>query len=372
MQRSELHIFLLFFILSWHLVSCSSNAEHSSESEYNVQLSLATDSTVVADSMYIFIDNHQDISVDTLLLSENRSATYTGTTEGIDELFLLSHNGIELCHFYAIAGGNVDINISGKADSLVIDYTSPSDTINSWLQNLKTATDSTITLSDLAHKTLDSLRNCGETELRTTLLLRDLMPDLRDSIYVRRYLGGIPNDAKPEWLIKSIDHQYPQLRSTSDKGRLTAAQFQMQDTLIAINTSSRSDYMLLYFWADYSQQSVDSLKALTKRIKKKYSDKRLMLLTFCISAPDSTWWNNQVDSLDFGHHTLLPGGFADHRIADWAIDKVPYTLITDMFTNIQNRDIWDEELTKALTRIPKRTIIYNNSSKTTTIKQKKK
>lgn len=369
MQRSELHIFLVLLIVCWQFFGCSSNND--TQSEYNVQVTFDTDSTVVTDNLCIFVDNHQYIAVDTITLDSNRTATFASHTDDTDELYLMSGNGIELCHFYATAKGRIEVNISGKADSLVIDYTSPSDTINSWLQRLESITDSTLSTKEIAIRSLDSLKECGENKLRTTLLLRDFMPYLGDSIYVRRYLGGISDKDKPEWLVKCIDHQYPQLRSVSDLGRLSAAQFQMHDTLVNINTSSRSDYMLLYFWGDYSQSSIDSLKTLSKRVDKDYSDKRIVFVSFCVSAPDSTWWKDHIKGLPVGHHALINGGLADPRISNWHIDQIPYNLVTDMFTNIQNRNCWNDDLMKALNRIPRRSN-YINNSKSSTTKLKKK
>lgn len=358
MQRSEFHIFLLFLIASWHLVACSSGSTVADGIEYNVEVSFDADSIIATQNLYLFIDNHRNISKDTLRINKSLVARYSGITAGTDELFLLWENGNEICHFYATAGANVVINISSKEDALVIDYTSPSDTLNTWLQQLHIAENIVMAKEELTKQTqhtLDSLKECGETGLRTTLLLREYMPYLGDSIYVRRFMGGITESGKPDWLMKSIDMLYPKLRSSTDYGRLTAAQFQMNDTIITINTSSRSDYMLLYFWGDYSDASVDSLKALSRRINRDYADKRLLFLTFCVSAPDSTWWNSKIRYLPIGHHALISGGLADPRISEWAINQAPYNIITDMFTNIQNRDIWDEDLQKALNRIPKRT-----------------
>lgn len=371
MQHSELHSFFTFLLVSWLLVSCSSNNSEIKGTEYNVEISLESDSTIITDNLVLFIDNHHDINADTIKLNRNNVATYSGITAGTDELYLFSDEGQELCRFYATPGSKIDISISGKADSLVVDYTSPSDTINKWLQSLRCeSANGSATASKLLQGTLDSLRNCGENGLRTTLLLREYMTSIKDSIYVRRYIGGITESGKPDWLIKSIEGLFPQLRPDNNLGRLAAAQFQMQDTVAVINTASRSDYLLLYFWGDVSQQSIDSLKSITNRLHKQYSDKRLTYMTFCISAPDSTWWESQIKDLPEGHHALISGGFADQRLSDWSVDHIPYIMLTDMFTNIQNRNRWNEELRKSLERIPQRSNINNNRQITKALNRK--
>lgn len=357
MQHSELHSFLVLLIVTMLLGSCSSNSTNDGGIEYNVQISLETDSTFMPDNLHLFIDKHHSITSDTLTLNKNRTVKFTSSTAGTDELLLTDNYGYEVCRFYATAGSNIDLTIRGKADSISIDYTSATDTINGWLQHFSGITDNPTNPAETARKiqdTLDSLRNCGETGLRTTLLLRDFMPYMNDSIYVRRYIGSISQSGKPEWLIKSIDMLYPKLRPAKELGRLTASQFQTHDTLVAINTASRSDYLLLYFWGDISAQSIDSLKALSHRVQKQYSDRRLTFISFCVSAPDSAWWNRHIEDLPTGHHTLLNGGFSDPRITDWSINQVPYVIVTDMFTNIQNRNIWNSDLEKVLDRVPKR------------------
>lgn len=229
----------------------------------------------------------------------------------------------------------------------------PTDSVNPWLQAMDKRLD--VKNEHLRHVVMDSVVALPDSSLRTTLLLRDHLMQLQDSVYVRRLLGGLASSAKPEWLMQSIEQLFNEKsREKTYIRRLTPAVLEMLNDSVPFKLAdSRSDYLLFYFWADYSEASVDSLKALSKLLKKDYGEKRLQLATCCLHASDSAWWRQQLADVD-GLHTWMPGGFSDPRIVSWGVRGVPSLILVDMYNNLNQRNVWGTSLRKALDRLPKR------------------
>jgi hypothetical protein len=118
-------------------------------------------------------------------------------------------------------------------------------------------------------------------------------------------------------------------------------------------SASRSDYLIVHIWSDYSQASIDSLKVVGRLVKDDYSMKRLKLVTICLSAPDSAWWRQQIKDID-GLHAWLPAGFGDERMRKWDIKNVPTVIVCDMYNNQQQRNESAQRLRVSLDRIPNR------------------
>ena len=79
---------------------------------------------------------------------------------------------------------------------------SSGDSINPWLQQ-QMAHFRTL-LGPARKDAIDSLCHRYPHDIRCGLLLRDQIEMLKDSIFVRRCLGGLADDAKPDWLM-SLD-----------------------------------------------------------------------------------------------------------------------------------------------------------------------
>ncbi len=350
------------------IVSCSGAGEGQQElmRTYQVRGCVETDSTLVLDRLLLFADSHDTLCVDTIVLDATHRFTCQFQTDGLDELYLCS-DSLELCRFYAEPGMEVDFTVSmGHEGQRTQFLLSPTDTINAWLQ----AMDSLFVDASLPRRrsVLDSIiTQAGNSSLRTTLLLRDHMCDVADSIFVRRLLGGLPAEAKPEWLIRSIDNMFDTFFFSFDKTRsrrMAASSFVLNDTTTFCMSDSRSDYLLVYFWSDFSQESVDSLLMLDKLIKKDFADRRLQVLTCCLHAADSAAWKHQVEKVD-GQHVWLHASFGDPRIAAWDVHSVPAFMLLDMYNNLQQRNQWGRELRRSLDRVPEK-------SKTTTVRSSNK
>lgn len=333
--------------------ACNRGQDEAAEGRaYQLSGSFEVDSTVVLDHLVLYADNHASLRSDTLLLSSEKGISHEGHTAGFDELYLCSDGG-ELCRMYASGGMEVSFKVRSEADSLVVTFApSEHDSINPWLQEQlglfksRTPKESCTLLDSLCHQ--------HPADLRNTLLLRELTPVLEDSVFVRRCLGALSDEAKPDWLVKSIDFvlsvHAPYLKQSR---RMSDFVLEIDDTTHFDLSASRSDYLLLYCWADYDQASIDSLAVVENLVKEEFDMKRLMLITCCLSAPDSAWWRGKTEGLE-GHHAFLPAGLSDKRVRSWRIERVPAIFVCDMYGNVQKHDVWGQPLREALNRVPNR------------------
>lgn len=335
------------------LVACHGSEAGDDEGRaYQVSATLRVDSTVVLHHMALYSDSHIALHEDSLILSPDLTFSLERHTPGFDELYLCSDGG-ELCRFFATGGMSVNITLSGRADSLVAVFdATQGDSINPWLQEQRLQFAQMN--SERRHTVLDSLCHSMSSDLRCGLLLREEVENLKDSVFVRRCLGALSAEAKPEWLVKSIDNLLVEASEyLSRSRRLSGSSFQVNDTTTFDFSVGRTDYLLLYCWADYDPMSLDSLKALAQMIEDDYSTKRLQLVSFCLHAANKTSWQTLVDGIE-GTHIWLPAGLADQRMRDWRIMRVPTLILCDMYNNQQHRDPTDRDLRSALTRIPNR------------------
>ena len=350
---------LLYSILFCVAVICSfgacsgNNDGNDGGRSYLIKGSVTLDSTFVANNqLVLYTDNHRILQQDTLRLTSEGTFEFEGSTNSVDELYLCDERG-ELCRFYASGDMVVDLSLTMGEQGARVKYLSQStDTINGWLQEQKTLFEGQST--SICHLLMDSLIRNHPNDLRVTLLLRDQMTLLEDSLYIRQSLGSLSDEAKPEWMKKSIDNTLKEMGSGRKvfSHRLLGAAFELSDTIIDLSTS-RPDYMLVYFWADYSQPSVDSLRTLAKLLETDYDNKRVSFLSCCLHAQDSASWRLRSNFLP-GNHTWVQGGFSDPRMRAWNIQEVPSIILMDMYCNQQQRDVWGAELRKALDRIPNR------------------
>lgn len=327
------------------------NGEQSEGRAYQIDVRFEVDSTIVLDHLMLYADHHVRMQSDSLFLSPEHSISHEGHTAGIDELYLCSDHG-ELARFYAMGGMQVNLLLSSDSAGLRLKFEeSVSDTVNTWLSQQRALFEAAS--ASVRHSMIDSLCHLRPADVRNTLLLRDELEVLDDSIFTRRCLGALADEAKPDWLIKSIDQL---LNATAPylkrNGRIKNCSFQINDSTRFDLAQTRSDYLLICCWADYSRASMDSLQMLYDLLQEEYDMKRLRMLSCCLSAPDSAWWHEQTDKMEEGMHTLLPAGLSDRRIYDWPVDKMPTIILCDMYGNIQQRNVWGEMLRNALDRVP--------------------
>lgn len=359
MKKNSLLYYLLFMLFWAGLAACGGDGASNQVSTYQVHGRVVADSTLLqSDSLWLsnlmlYADNHSSMRADTISLDSELSFDCQMKTVGFDELYLCSDAG-ELCRFYATEGMEVEVLLQQQEHGFdAIFSPTATDSINPWLQAMDRRLD--VKSEPLRHAVMDSLVALPDSSLRTTLLLRDHLMQFQDSVYVRRLLGGMATSAKPEWLMQSIEHILNEKsHEKNNTRRLSHASLQVLNDSVPLDMSvSRTDYLLLYFWADFSEASVDSLQALTTLLKKDYAEKRLRLVTCCLHAPDSAWWKLQIADAD-GQHTWLQGGMSDPRVVSWGVHSAPFLVLADMYNNQTQRNVWGASLRKALDRLPKR------------------
>ena len=139
---------------------------------------------------------------------------------------------------------------------------------------------------------------------------------------------------------------------TGGSRRLMAPSFELPDTIIDLSVT-RSDYMLVCIWADYSRASIDSMRVLANLIDREYDHKRVTFLSCCLHASDSASWQSHARFVP-GSHAWIKGGMSDMRMRAWNVQEVPSVILMDMYCNQQQRNVWGGELRNALDRIPTR------------------
>ena len=347
-MKNYLPLLLLALLV---LAACKGRQGGHAERTYTVECTFDVDSATVLDHLVLYTDRHTSFRSDSLDLNPQHAFVHTASTRSLDELYLCSDGG-ELCRFYATGNARVSMRIASAGDSLVATFDPlAGDTINPWLLQ-QMARFRTLPGPD-KKVAIDSLCHQHPHDVRCALLLREQIGMLEDSIFVRRCLGGLADDAKPDWLMKSIDRVLGESsRRPRPSRRLSPFAVQADSTFFDFG-ASRSDYLVVCIWSDWSQASVDSLKAVARLVDADYSMKRLKLVSLCLSAPDSAWWRNHVSGVD-GLHAWLPAGFGDERMRRWDVSEVPTVIVCDMYNNQQLRNEWGQRLRVSLGRIPNR------------------
>lgn len=336
------------------MLSCNVGGGNAGEGQaYHIKGTVALDSSQIVDNkLVLFTDNHRTLVQDTIFVTQEGTFEHEGHTQGFDELYLCGEEG-ELCRFYASGNMEVNLSLTSSEEGVKVQFHQlPTDTINGWLQEKKASLEG---LSSRENRNvIESLIRENPTDMRVSLLLRDQIAAINDSLYIRQSLGSLKEEAKPDWMKKSIDQTLNVLGSgkKSSYVRLPGATFELADTIIDL-ASSRSDYLLVCFWADYSKPSIDTLRALAGMIKRDYEGKRVSFMSCCLHAEDSAMWRVRSNFLD-GSHTWVKGGFSDPRMRAWNIQQVPSVILMDMYCNQTQRDVWGEDLRRALDRLPNR------------------
>lgn len=368
----------LFFVVAWVSLCCliaCSNKETSRA--YRLSGTFWHDSASANDSMLMFVDNH--LGVKSCLVPTVKGAfSYQGETSSVDEL-TLSFNR-QTIHVYASPGSN----ISFQVDSLGTISWQTNDSINAWLQ----FHDRQLQSRDVEARRqyVDSVCRQGKDLIRSALLLREQMNGLNDSLFVRRCLGSLSDEAKPEWLVRVLDSQFDRLSMSANKARRLP-----RETLSLANDStyalldSRQEALLIFYWADFDSASIDSLYLL-KDIARDYglydfengfekeksetrskNVHRIELLTVCIHHTDSAAWLKVVDDLP-GKHVWLNSGFAHPLLVNFNITSLPANLMADRFSNVQGQNRWTGKLRSWLENTPSKFKSKSDSKSSVTTK----
>ena len=372
-QMKTIKALFILIISLYSVASCSkSDSEGNARDAYNVSGSIFQDSASAGAELRLFVDKHGSFEEVTLPVLKGKFA-YKGSTLGTDELFLVDDKG-NVVSFFAKAGSQIDLTIDslgqvvfGGADSLNMMY-------SQLVAQFEECDDSQ--RGDF----LDSVCSTYRTSIVPALLIRDRMQLLNDSVRLRQCLGRITDEGKPQWLVNSLEQRFDnggkKMKRTLRLNPLP--KFGTDNDTVFVNfTETRQNSMYIYFWADYSQESVDSLKMLVPMAKyyglhkyldeyvkkeKKRRPKRVDIMTVCLHAADSAAWKKAIDKLP-GYHVLLQSGFSDPTMKSWKITTVPYNIITDRFSNIQDSYLWGKDLRDALEKTPSNFSVKLNGSK---------
>lgn len=320
---------------------------------------------VVQDSLHadaplrLCTDRHSALTCDTVAVRDGHFV-HEGRTADVDELFLYTAGG-RAYRFYAAGGQDLGLEI----DSMGSLHLAEADSLNTWLAAAQARLDTL--LPDVLQRTLDTLCRANRTQVRAALLLRRYLPQLPDSVGIRRTLGALAPQAKPAWLMQEMEEALDrQSLRTKDGGIAATCKIQTSDSLIDLLEKHPNGYLIL-FWADYAPLSVDSLRIMDD-IARQYGlyahekeylrhsggrqPKRLELMTVCLHATDSAAWRDAVRGVP-GHHAWMQAGLNDPRIRRWQVEVVPQVLLLN-----QNGAVcattWGSDLRRAIDRLPNR------------------
>lgn len=324
------------------LGSCSDSQRNAADgAPYHLTGTLWQDSTTVDSIVTLIVDRHGlsfDAKGDSIpafqqieLPVVDGHFVYKGNAPlDVDELYVYDQHG-HLGHLYATSGADLEIRF--YKDGTIL------------------------------HKGMDT------TALIKAVLFRDSIPLIKDSLYVRRTLGSMPESAKPAWLLRSIDQMLDQKSLALNRNsRLPRVSIQTPDTIFPL-LGSRTESLLLLFWAAEDAASVDSLQMFTsvasdyglhryaesfasnKSATRRPLARRIALCSVCLNTPDSATWRSAISGLP-GMHTILPGGFAHPLAASCRVDRVPSLVLVDRFGNYQIANVWGNELYTWLDKAP--------------------
>jgi len=354
----------LFFFAAFLFFCCFVACSDKEESQtYHLSGTFGYDSTSVNDTVCVFVDDHFGVECH-MVPSVKGAFSFQGETSSLDEL-TLSYNH-QTVHAYATPGSNISFQI----DSLGTISWQTNDSINAWLQHH----DGQLTQKSAEARRLyvDSICRLGKDQLRSALLLREQMQELNDSLFVRRCLGSLSEQAKPDWLVRILDDQFDRLSlQTVRARRLPREVLKMANDSSYALLDSRQESLLIFFWADYDSASIDSLHLLSdiardyglydfeenfaneKSETRSKNVHRIELMTVCIHHTDSGSWKKTIEGLP-GKHAWIKGGFAHPLLANFNITSLPANLEADRFSNIQGQNRWTVKLRGWLENTPSR------------------
>lgn len=357
MMKSLKAIFSIIITLLF-VASCGKSDGVNAEKEYTLSGVISQDSASIDADILLIVDKHSELIQETLPVT-NGKFEYTGQTNSGDELFIIDNKGRSVSLF-AVGGAQIELSI----DKDGVPTFSGQDSINQYITEISLAVD---TLKEANRKEyFDSVCTKFKGSIISGLLIRNKMHVVNDSVLMRQCFGRIEEAVKPQWLVDAIEDQFDR------SGRRLKKNWRLNplptfatdiDSISYDFNESRVNSMYLYFWADYSQVSVDSLQMLDQ-ISKQYGlyqyeekydvegkyPKRIDIMTFCLHA-DSAFWRKTIEGLP-GTHILLNDGMNNSAMLAWRINKVPFNLIIDRYSNVQDSYRWGKDLRDALEKMP--------------------
>jgi hypothetical protein len=259
-----------------------------------------------------------------------------GTSHDVAEVYLATPSGRSYT-LYAAGGG--DYTWTYSATDILAE-----DSLNGWLR--RTLADLQARSADSCRTALDSLCQADAGELRAALLVRELLPEVQDTLFLRRCLGHLTPEAKPAWLRYDIDQRMDERYRTEYSG-LLKRNFNLTDAkgeAFNFSTLNRTD-QLVYFWADYDAASVANLRRLESRTNK------VKVLTFCLHAADSASWRKTVATVP-GHNVWLHDGLNHPLTRAWGVTRPGVYLLLNATARVLYRGTDEKGLNHCLDSIP--------------------
>lgn len=319
---------------------------------------------ISADSIFVYVmaDRHDTLIDAHLLVDASGRFSFTSEATDVSEIFMETSDG-RVARMYAVPGGGYEVTI----DSVGRVTFASSDTLNGWLQQVA----DTLALRSLALRRamVDSLCGLYPASLRTTLMLRDRMPLLGDTLFVRRCLGRLSPAAKPAWLMADVD-RFMDTNFEIQRRNHVLKNFSftdMEGKSFSL-TSLNRDAQLLAFWADYDTLSLQALEKLAAwgreygvgdenlaRLRKQRDGKprQLGMLTFCLHVADSAAWRAAVREIP-GRHVWLKEGFNHPAVRTWAVRQLPASLLLSPSSTLKYKGRIDDALRVRLDSLPVR------------------
>jgi hypothetical protein len=299
--------------------------------------------------LYVAVDDHFNPHTDTLegdlarawrldSLRPDAEGRYhlEGTSHDVAEVHLTTPSG-SLRTLFAAGGGDYTWTYS-KTDITA------EDSLNGWMQ--RSLTDLQARTPDSCRLALDSLCLADAGSIRATLLIRELLPTVRDTLFLRRCLGHLSPEAKPAWLMYDIDQRMDE-RYRSEFSGLLKRNFTFTDSkgqTFNFSNLYRTD-QLVYFWADYDAASVSALQRLEAKCRK------AKLVTFCLHAADSATWRRQVSGLP-GSNVLLRDGLNHPMLRAWGVDRPGLYMLLNASARVLYRGTDEKQLAHSLDSLP--------------------
>jgi hypothetical protein len=323
----------------------------------------SADSTARRQALYLSIDDHyrphtdtlpgeavRQLRVDTLRPTADGHFRWEGQTRDVAELYL-QHPVGSTRHFYAAAGGHYRLTLDRHGAPTF----AAEDSLNGWLH---TTVEQLRSLSgDTLRTTLDSLCRVEASEVRTALLLREMVATVRDTLFLRRCLGHLTPEAKPQWLMETIDRQMDRRFETSFDGTMKRnfLLYNQKGEKVNLSTLNRSA-QLYYFWADYDAPSEAPLKRMEAWHKK------VGIVSICLHAADSAAWR-KADVSAADHKVWLRDGLNHPLLRAWGIDRSGTFFLISPSAKLLYRGTQESELRQQIDSLPEQRVTPTRDTK---------
>lgn len=363
-EMKQVRLILSLIIIFAFVASCSKNDSEGIAESYSLVGSSTIDSV-----LYLYIDKHGTLEHHKLVVNAGKFE-FHGKTTDVDELMLLDNRGWSTAVF-ATKGARIELSIDSAHCVTIL-----GDSLNVRFAEIVARLD-TLGGNDLKCD-LDSICLQYRHTLLSSLVLRERLSLVSDSVFLRQCMGRLGAEAKPAWMVNAIerlfDSQGDHLKRNVRLNPLPV--WRTASDSIFDFSESRMNATYIYFWAEHSQLSLDSMKNIVplaikygmheyfdtwKSLDKSRKPKRVDVLTVCLNAKDSASWLKQIDGLP-GEHILLQDGLSNPVLKSWRINKIPYNIIIDRFSNIQDSYRWGKDLQDAIEKMPNNFSVQKNGS----------